>query len=335
MSFIEEIKRQKNIGRCLHYDSGRRCNEIINSHSIQRKHLADDVAENGHAYRINADYRTLENNNDRVGITKIGIRKKLSTFLGFCKTHDNEIFECIDNQPLSPTDKQVMLYSYRSLCREYFVKENALNVCTEYLTKNAVEKATKEFITTYMIGIKNGFNSLKFHKQKYDNSLKAKDYDDIEYVSFFSKEKPIIYFSGNIFPDFDFTGNILQDLGTTETYFQLITFFSAPTAGGWAYVFAWHKSSTEICKRYLQSLATCIHLNESCGDILFRHLISCCENHAISPIWWEKLSDKHKQEILNRVQLMVHPVVPLFPNYLNSGLEGIANWHFPEVQCNY
>lgn len=334
MNFLDEIKRQKNIGRCLHYDSGQRCNEIINAHSIQRKHLADDVAVNGHAYRINADYKTLKNNEDKVGISKIGIRK-LSTFLGFCKKHDNDIFEDIDNFPLIPTDKQIMLYAYRCLCREYFVKENALNTCKNYLKNNSVKEDIEIIIKAHMRGTENGFNSLKYHKGEFVRSLKNKSYSDIEYVAFLSTDKPIIYFSGILYPDFNFMGDPLQNLARTNSTFQLITFFSAPTIDGWAYVFAWHKSSSEICKKYLQSLATSIHEGKNYSDTLFRHIISCCENHAISPLWWDDLEEEQKKEVLSRVQLMLHPTTPIPPDYLSYGLEGIATWSFPKVQCNY
>ncbi len=335
MKFIEEIKRQRNRGRCLHFDSGKRCNEIINAHSIQRKHLVEYVAVDGHAYKINADYKTLKNNNDKVGASKVGVRKNLSTFLGFCKKHDNEVFKDIDDSPLIPLDKQVMLYAYRCLCREYFVKENSINVCKEYLRKNSVNENKRIFIEKHLEGTKNGFSSLEFHKKQFDKSLREKRYNDIEYVAFFSEDKPIIYFSGNLYPDFDFLGNPLQDLAVTENIFQLLTFFSAPTNDGWAYVFAWHRTSTAICRKYLQSLATSMHKGNSEGDTLFRLIVSCCENHAISPAWWENLLDKEKDEILNKVQLMVYPTTPVPPRYLVAGLEGIAKWKFINVQTNY
>lgn len=334
MNFFEEIKQQRNRGRCLHFDSGKRCNEIINAHSIQRKHLIDYIAIDGHAYNINADYKTFKNNN-KVGASKVGIRKNLSTFLGFCKKHDNEVFKDIDDYPLIPSDKQVMLYAYRCLCREYFVRENSINAWKEYLRKNSVDENRRNFIETYLEGIKNGFSSLEFHKKQFDKSLKNKRYHDIEYVAFFSKEKPIIYFSGNLYPDFDFLGNPLQDLAITKNTFQLLTFFSAPTNDGWAYVFAWHKTSTDICRKYLQSLTESTYVDKSEGDTLFRHIVSCCENHAISPVWWESLVDKEKDEILSRVQLMAHPTIPTPSNYLVAGLEGIAKWKFDNVQANY
>uniref|UniRef100_UPI001C3F336A hypothetical protein n=1 Tax=Azohydromonas lata TaxID=45677 RepID=UPI001C3F336A len=131
MSFIGEFqresKRQSNRGRCLHHSSGVRCNEIISAHSIQNKGQLHLIAEEGHVYRLNADLSTLNKTNGLAEPKKIGI-KQASTFAGFCKHHDNALFEPIDNQPLSRNKKQVALYAYRCICRELFVKENAATV---------------------------------------------------------------------------------------------------------------------------------------------------------------------------------------------------------------
>ncbi len=334
MKFINEIKRQKNIGRCLHYNSGKRCNKIVNAHSIQKKHLVDTIAVNGHAYRINADFNTLKKNNGEIGISKVGI-KKLSTFLGFCKQHDNELFEEIDNNKLIPTDKQVMLYAYRCLCREYFVKENSLKIYKKFANNNSIELSQQKYIKLLAGGTENGFNSLKWHKDKYDESLEHGKYNEIEYVAFLAEGNPTIYFSGVLFPDSDFLGKPMQNLMDTSSPFQYISFFSAPIDNGWAYVFAWHKTSKIICRSYMQSLASSIHSNNNLGDTLFRHIISCCENHAISPLWWDRLNTTEKNSILNRAEIMAHPTTVVPHDYLLTGLEGISKWSFPEVRCNY
>ena len=135
------IKIQKHLtkrGRCLHYENGIRCNEIIKAHSIQRNRLLSAIADNGHVYKISANIASMKKNKGRLTYEKCGINK-VSTFLGFCKRHDNELFEPIDNFPLIPTDQQVLLYSYRSLCRELFVKENALELINKHL-ENSVDK---------------------------------------------------------------------------------------------------------------------------------------------------------------------------------------------------
>ena len=130
--FIKKQKQMKNRGRCLHYDGSHRCEKIINAHSIQKNQSLAAIAQKSQVYKLTSDIGTLKKNKGDAIYEKRGI-KKVSTFLGFCEKHDNELFKSIDNFPLFPTDQQVMLYAYRSLCRELFIKENALNLIEEQL----------------------------------------------------------------------------------------------------------------------------------------------------------------------------------------------------------
>lgn len=58
--FNNTIKQFKRKGRCLHYESGSRCNEYINAHSIQNKGLLSKIAKDGHVYGVFADIGTLK-----------------------------------------------------------------------------------------------------------------------------------------------------------------------------------------------------------------------------------------------------------------------------------
>ncbi len=124
--FLNEQKKQRNRGRCLHYDVEHRCREIINAHSIQKSGLLSTISQNGHVYTLATEMSDLRKNSGIPEYKKKGINK-VSTFLGFCKYHDNILFKPIDDQYLIPTDHQVLLYAFRSLARELFVKENVLN----------------------------------------------------------------------------------------------------------------------------------------------------------------------------------------------------------------
>src|SRR5574337_1945141 len=81
---------------------------------------------------------------------------KVSTFLGFCKYHDNNLFKPIDDQYLIPTDQQVLLYAYRSLSRELFVKENVLNNL-KLLVKKTDQKFMNQYLVAYKSSIAFGF----------------------------------------------------------------------------------------------------------------------------------------------------------------------------------
>ena len=236
--YVDSQKKLSQKGRCLHYENGHRCNEIIKAHSIQRNQSLSAIAQNGHVYTISSNIGSLKKNKGRITYKKYGINK-VSTFLGFCKKHDNELFEPIDNDLLIPTDQQVLLYSYRSLCRELFVSENALELVNNQLEKGINQDAIKNMLSGYVTGKSFGLENLKRHKHDYDKSLVNKSYSDIKYVIFQSSQKPIIAFSGLFYPDFDFLGRELQNLGDQTQDLQLLTFCSAPIENGWVFLFAW------------------------------------------------------------------------------------------------
>jgi hypothetical protein len=326
----QESKRQSNRGRCLHFADGTRCNEIISAHSIQKRGQLGLIAEDGHVYRLNADLSTLRKSAGTPLLKKIGVNKA-STFAGFCKHHDNALFESIDNEPLKPQKQQIALYAYRSLCREYFVKENAVAVLDKMKDHPELDADGQSLLQSSLIGHSFGFEGLKHHKRYYDEALRTKQYDEFEFTYFTSTSRCSLQLSGLLYPDFDFHGHSLQDLGNWASPLDLITFFTAPTRQGWAFGFGWHVSSNRTCVPFIQSLASRASDGEKVEDMLLRFSLSCCENHAFRISWWNNLAESAKRAVVERMHLMVHPSIPVPPNYLVNGFESIADWSFEYV----
>jgi hypothetical protein len=331
--FLRTLKRFKHRGRCLHYDSCGRCEEIVNAHSIQKGRSLSAIAYKSHVYTLTSDISTLIKNKGKLSYQKKGINK-VSTFLGFCKRHDNELFETIDNYPLTPTNEQVFLYGYRSLCRELFVKENSLNIIESQLNDGPNQKVIKELLSNFKRGTAFGLENLRKHKYRYDDSLRKKHFQNIEYVLFRSTQAPFIAFSGLFYPDFDFMGRLLQNLGDHSRELELITFCSAPMSSGWGFLFSWHVSSSKVCADFMRSLATMTYEGRKLEDMLFRLVISNCENHAISPQWWENLLHSQKEEIIEKASKMADILTNTPQSYLLEGLEKLANWKFDRVISN-
>jgi len=332
--FLKDMKRLSKQGRCLHFDAGERCDQIINAHSIQKSGQLKKIAEDGHVIRLSGDTYTLQKTDGKLRSERIGWND-VSTFTGFCKKHDNTTFEIIDNLPLHPTDEQIFLYSYRSLCREYFVKENAVDLLLSFKKNhNKLDDSVKGFLEAAEHGHTLGFNNLKEHKKYFDKSLSNKIFSDISYVCFVSKDKWNIQLSGVVYPDFDFNGNYLQDPANHNIIPQLIAYFTAPMESGWAFVFAWHASSQQVGRKLLSSLAEHYFTGNSLADAIFRFTFSCCENHALRPSWWDSIGKSNQSLIIARSSLMADPAVPVPPNYLTLGLERIANCDFETVIDN-
>ena len=327
--FQKELKKQSARGRCLHFENGDRCNQIIAAHSIQRSGQLTQIAEDGHVYRLSADLSVLKRTGGAPEPKRVGIGK-VSTFAGFCSHHDNDLFKSIDQSPLVPEVQQVALYAYRCLCREYFVKENAVQLFASLRNHPNHSQHSEALFEASLTGHSIGFNGLKYHKENYDLALRANSYHEFGYTVFTSDSPWPFQLSGLLYPDFDFTGQPLQEVGT-DGPLDLITFFTAPTSSGWAFGFAWHRSSFRSCEHLMKSLATSVCRGSNLADVLLRFSISCCENHAIRISWWDGLSPTAKAELIERMSLMASPYEPVPPIYLAVGCEGIADWSFEHV----
>jgi len=329
-SFLTDIKSLKHKGRCLHFDAGHRCTEVINAHSIQKKISLLQIAENGKVYSISKNFGDIRRNKGRLSYTKQGI-SQISTFRGFCEKHDNELFEPIDNYKLIPTNQQILLYAYRSLCREIFEKEINVHIHERLAEECKKQKEINTFHDNTLKAAQFGLDNLMNEKKHYDNDLKTKSYSDIKYVLYCSRNEPTIAFSGLFYPDYDFLGYRLQDLGDHKSLLDLITFSSAPMNDGWGYLFAWHSRSSKACIAFMRSLATVVHEKGSLEDCLFRLVVSNCENMAISPKWWKSLPENDKNRMSETISNQADIFQPIMSDYLSKGLEGISGWEFDGV----
>ncbi len=330
-SYIKESKRNRQRGRCLHYAAGDDCSNYSMAHSIQRSRLLAEIARNGHIYGLSRDFGDIKQNRGRQSYKEIGINET-STFRGFCNKHDNELFRPIDDHSLIPTNEQAMLYGYRSLCRELFVKQNAMDIFDHEL--EAVElPAARNMLIGMAEGTYIGLRELELHKKYYDETLKNSKFEEVRYVLFKSTNKPNTVFSGLIYPDYDFSGNELQDLTDPDSKLALITYCSAWTELGWGFLFTWHSTSSEICERFIDSLRIAAEQTGNYQDYLFRLAVGC-ENHAISPEWWEGLPDEKKNAIIERISDIADVLADVESSYLSVGLKGISDWKFNEVVSN-
>lgn len=331
--YLQDQKRATGKGRCLHFNADGSCKNYINAHSIQKNQSLSAIAAEGEVYMISSKYSDIKKHKGRLQFEKAGI-KKASTFLGFCKDHDNELFAPIDDFPLFPTDQQIMLYAYRSLCRELFVKQNSVELYKKKAHAHNTPLNVKNVLKGMLEGSYFGLNNLEKQKKWYDHSLGNKEYHSVRYVIFNFAHKPDIAFSGLLFPDFDFLGNKVQNLGDHSLQLELITFCSAPTNQGWAYIFAWHKNNATICEHYMRTLATLVHEEQKLEDILFRLVVQCCENLAISPKWLESLTKEIIENISSVITDYANPLSTIDPNYLMEGLTDICEWEIDTVQSH-
>jgi hypothetical protein len=330
LSQMAELKRR---GRCLHFDAGTRCTEPIDAHSIQKSGVLSLIAQSGHVYIPSRNLNDTRRSFGGVTFAKQGINA-VSTFRGFCGKHDNELFEPIDNHALEPTPQQITLYAYRSLCREVFVKENAVTLFRSLTRLSKRNPANAAIFNSVLKGANIALEHLLRQKSKHEALLKSNSFDSMKSVLFHSHQKPFIVFSGLLFPDYDFLGNPLQDLSDHRLERHLVAFSFAPMSDGWGFLVAWHEDNSETCIPLVKSLATQISDGGNLGDFLFRFVVSSSENLAMSPTWWESLSESQRADIEQAASYGIKIFSPLRNDYLTYGLQS-SEWEFDRVIENF
>ena len=331
--FLAEAKRQDGRGRCLHYDNGERCNNVISAHSIQKHGQLDLIAEDGHVYRLHMSPNILRKNEGLPVVRKVGIGK-VSTFFGFCKAHDNTLFRPIDTQVLANNPEQVALYAFRSFAREYFVKENQHAIASKLQNHADIRDTERSLIKSVTVGSGFAMERLRWHKSALDKSLLSHTYTDFEYTYFKSQSPCAIQCSGVWFPDFDFLGGTLQHINDWESRLDLMAAFTAPVIDGWAFGFAWHKSSSRSGRLLMQSLQQFIKQGGKLEDALLRLTLACFENHAIRVSWWDTLPPEMQRAAIAKMSIGIDLNTELPSDYLRVGCNEIADWSFDLVESS-
>lgn len=107
------LNKHRNKGKCMYCD----CTiDSINSHTISKMGSLSTISANGNVGYFISKRNELEKN---LIYANLSINNA-TTFKGFCSTHDSELFNLIDNNSESKTDEEILLQSYRSVCKSLF-----------------------------------------------------------------------------------------------------------------------------------------------------------------------------------------------------------------------
>jgi len=320
-------KKIRVMGQCLYYRTSE-CDEMIEAHSIQRSGVLSLIAEDSEVFVPSSSHTDLKRNNGRIVLRRRPIGG-VSTFRGFCKRHDNEIFRPIDDKFLVPTTEQALLYAYRVLGREIAAKRDALRNYETQLENPGLTSATRKLISDMAIGTGHGLKNLMRQKEFFNASHRDRTFDDIRYVAFCTRTKPSIVFSGGLFPETGFYREKIQNLmgGNLDQLF----FSFAPMADGWAFLFTWHKKSDISSEAFLGSLAYSQRASDRIEDLLFGMILSVCENLAIAPRWMAA----RKPDEIRKLETATSSGVSVFASHemrdIIDGVKGISDWEFDSV----
>ncbi len=331
--FIRAQRTVRSQGRCLFHESPNGCSEIIDAHSIQKNGALSTISRNGYVYSISRKYTDIKRTKGKLSLALIHVNS-MSTFRGLCHHHDSSLFIPIDSVKLIPTEEQAFLYAYRCILKERFAKECSVKIFDRQLKDFRGTRATREMLEACRDGNFLGLSGLRSEHAHYDESHRRRRFNDIRYVIFESSRAPTAVFSGQIYPDWGFNGEPIQNLASPTNRLSLLTFSFAPTASGWALLFAWHKVSDGSCWRFISTLKSAIRNGKNVADLLFALVVKGCENTAYSPDWIER---RTTDEMRVMEDMMTHGsdvLKTVEQDYLMLGEANFHEWEFNSVSDN-
>ncbi|WP_299350942.1 hypothetical protein [uncultured Shimia sp.] len=197
-------KFKKPVCRCMYVSQdGVGCkNPPIKSHSLQKSGALKEIAENGHVMSIQPKFTPKKVDWD---FRKIG-HSQASTFPGYCKKHDSELFADVEDDYKSFGDRTVALLTLRSISREYFTKLAQIRMWTEDAVQKGFKRRLGDSGYEELIGnAKAAGAELAKAKAVVDTALNENDFSMIKHVSALHAEPLPFAFTGAFNPEFTVT----------------------------------------------------------------------------------------------------------------------------------
>lgn len=295
--------KQRVAKTCFHSSAdGANCSgKIIEAHTVSKSGSLRRIARNGKVYNFKPNINSLFKNNGKLDCQEVGIGQA-STFPGFCAYHDKQLFSPIEDQEFEATSYNATLLGYRAIAREIYAKQHQSGGIPFLKTMDKgkpefIQKALQSTAGFYEHGVDLGLQDLLSIKGSYDKAFQSNDFTPSQFVIIEFTETPHILFSGAIYPEYDFSGDQLQELSKAGPLDGISMNAIATTKGG-AISFQWFgESSTN--KRFIQSL---LALPENAwANAITQLVFEFIENLFISPDWWDRLNLSLKQSLEKRV----------------------------------
>jgi len=280
-------QRKPLLGHCM-YSAGA-CQEApIASHLLAESWLRQIADETNRVVIFDLGTHNLGQQNANVQARKVGVAEKWAvTFPAFCAIHDSELFACIENAEFAATQRQLLALTYRSVCREFFTKQQ---IATPNLPKALDGKMPTELVQMTIHETKNCFR-LFARKQELEREIGGQSSDLAGFVVQFANRPDLLASTTFSFPE-TFSGRRL------EARFDWTTLSIVPAEIGGYAVFTWSKHAPKNSSLLVKSFAKISRDLQS--DALTNLILQVSESFCISPKWWENLTETQRNSFFHR-----------------------------------
>jgi hypothetical protein len=304
-------------GYCLHPDAGAAaCNDIANAHTIQRQRGLAAIAESNHVLSVKDGMHRVYQNMGQIVSARVGINIA-STFPGFCRKHDNEMFRLAEHGDVSLNSTVAFLLSYRALAYELFNKEAAIR-STAVLQQADKGRSFSEqcffqdYVNTHLYATRLGAQELMALKSRYCHLYTTASYDDFRFYAVKFEDILPVVSCGAISPEYDFAGNDIQNILRSSQPIEHMAFNLTSLGNESVVIFGWVDQHGPA--KHLASSFRALPPHEK-ANATVQFAFEYVENTMIRPSWWDNLSEMQKNNVLKHL-MAGHP----FPEFAHDKL---------------
>ena len=279
---ISNIKNEARIKHCLHPNKDECSEKIVKAHAIQNNRILNRIAENGMVITLDGAEHLLFQSSDIKG------RKVATTFTGFCSYHDKALFQEIEDKDFSGTDKQIFLFTYRTMAWHFHKKLEHINAtCIQFekmLSKGYDISKSEDFLN-FLTGLKMGYDDNEIEKAKLDTALLSESYGIINALIW---EIPYeIHFVISMMTELehDIKGNKINDL-EKDDYTKKIYLNVFPSQGKSFCIWSWLRENDCVYKPFAEQFSS-LGIKDR-ENYFNNNLPRWSDSIIISPRLWEK-----------------------------------------------
>ncbi|MDD1138147.1 hypothetical protein M5G22_11375 [Pseudomonas sp. TNT2022 ID233] len=273
---------------------------IVSAHTLSLEAFLRPISREGRVYAIQ---KNLTNDPKKFPLTlELQGLREVSVFNGFCRTHDRDLFSCIETRPFEFDQEQLFMLAYRAVARESYFKRKQHESFPSLEQIAAMQGLKDEIKLTelaehYLSEILAGASEIESLKKKLYDLLIAKDWGRLVSRALIFPEPPTVVASFAVQPSVDLNGKRLQNMFDSNIELSHMMVSIIPINIGTAAIFSWLDTANSAPSRFFDSLA----LSEAPTTAIIHTALDLSENVALSPEWYDSLIPRTREYVMSRI----------------------------------
>ena len=273
--------------------------KIIRAHTMSEGLMLRAIARDGHVYTWSFNFKPTQGLHDKIKFEECGVNET-SVFLGFCQKHDRVLFACLETEKFVCSSKQLAMLYFRAVAKEYYAKLKQLEsiVRPEELREMHGLQPDSELemgpdMALYETSSLTAVAEIHELKERLDRIIVTGDFRRVvSHVFEIEGGFPAVC-AGLTNPDFDFNGNLIQDLSNLSKKAEVISLSVVPQERSSFVIISYLDIHALSAERLITSLLGRADIAADLIWMTFCHF----ENSAYSPHWVDSLPPDTRAEL--------------------------------------